>query len=119
MTVSLSSDWGLQGDTFNASLAVSGVTRATQLRLAPSWDKLNISRTEFSAARDAEYALTMAASQFYLYRLTVSCEAEDGDIADSVVMEVRRPVLTCMAGGWLDIPPQSPGKSLESDKELS
>ena len=118
MTVSLSSDWGLQGDTFNASLAVSGVTRATQLRLAPSWDKLNISRTEFSAARDAEFALTMAASQFYLYRLTVSCEAEDGDIADSVVMEVRRPVQTDVHGWWMVGYSSSIARE-ESDKELS
>ena len=89
--MSLSSqDWGLQGETFNASLVIENLTTtATTFSLSPVWDKLVISPDQVSISTSDHYetTLSMVADQFYLYSVNISCD--DGTQQDSAMFEVR------------------------------
>ena len=87
--VSLSSSWGSQGETFNVSLLIQNLTRPTNFSLAPLWDKLVISQTQFpfySSSSESEFTVQMQADQFYLYNVNISCD--DNLHPESTLFEV-------------------------------
>ena len=87
-----SDNWGLQGQTFNASLVIENLTTTTAatFSLSPLWDKLVIrpDQVSISASEHYETTVNMVSDQFYLYEVNISCD--DGTRRDSALFEVRR-----------------------------